>query len=408
MSEEEFDVTPAPMDERKRRVFNDIDQMRPHLIEMADYIFDNPEFDGAEFKASKLLTDELGAHGFAVERGLAGFDTAFRAVWEHGEGGPVLGILCEYDALVGLGHGCGHHMQGPGCLGAAFALKDLAEAEPGVAPFKLVVYGTPAEETQGAKCAILDTGYFRDIDVALMMHGSPTTCTDVRNLADKTFRVTYHGVRAHAAMAPERGRSAFDALLVAFNGVEFLREHVPDDVRMHYTVSELPGPENVVPAKAVGEFSLRAGSKTTLDAVVVRFEDIVRGAALIAGVTYDLEVSKYFFNKIPVLRLNELLMANAKLAGAPRIAPPRKKTGSSDFGNVMHEVPGSCIRVAFVPVGSVAHSQEYVDAGKTEAAHDCVVYGAKSIAGCAYDLVRDPSLLVGIRDEFDEMRKELA
>ena len=163
-----------------------------------------------------------------------------------------------------------------------------------------------------------------------------------------------------------------------------------------------------MPAKAVGEFSLRAGSKTTLDAVVVRFEDIVRGAALIAGVTYDLEVSKYFFNKIPVLRLNELLMANAKLAGAPRIAPPRKKTGSSDFGNVMHEVPGSCIRVAFVPVGSVAHSQEYVDAGKTEAAHDCVVYGAKSIAGCAYDLVRDPSLLVGIRDEFDEMRKELA
>lgn len=408
MSEESFHVEPAELDADKRSAFDEIDAMRDRLVSMADYIFDNPEFDGHEVKAARLLTDTLEEHGFSLERGLAGFDTAFRAVWQHGEGGPSIGILTEYDALVGLGHGCGHHMQGPGCVGAAIALKDLAETDPSLPPFRLVVYGTPAEETQGAKCAMLDAGCFRDIDVALMMHGSPTTCTDIRNLADKTFRVRYHGVRAHAAMAPERGRSAFDALLVAFNGVEFLREHVPDDVRMHYTVSKLPGPENVVPAEAEGEFSIRAGSKSTLDAVVGRFEDIVKGAALIAGVTYDCEVAKYFFNKIPVLGLNDLLMANAKLAGAPRIAPPRKKTGSSDFGNVMHEVPGSCIRVAFVPVGAVAHSQQYVDAGKTEAAHDCVIYGAKALCGTAYDLIRDPSKPSAIREEFEEMRAELA
>lgn len=408
MSEESFHVEPAELDADKRSAFDEIDAMRDRLVSMADYIFDNPEFDGHEVKAARLLTDTLEEHGFSLERGLAGFDTAFRAVWQHGEGGPSIGILTEYDALVGLGHGCGHHMQGSGCVGAAIALKDLATTDPSLPPFRLVVYGTPAEETQGAKCAMLDAGCFRDIDVALMMHGSPTTCTDIRNLADKTFRVRYHGVRAHAAMAPERGRSAFDALLVAFNGVEFLREHVPDDVRMHYTVSKLPGPENVVPAEAEGEFSIRAGSKSTLDAVVGRFEDIVKGAALIAGVTYDCEIAKYFFNKIPVLGLNDLLMANAKLAGAPRIAPPRKKTGSSDFGNVMHEVPGSCIRVAFVPVGAVAHSQQYVDAGKTEAAHDCVIYGAKALCGTAYDLIRDPSKLSAIREEFEEMRAELA
>ena len=147
----------------------------------------------------------------------------------------MIGILCEYDALEGLGHGCGHHMQGPSCLGAAVALKECAGEE----PFTLVVYGTPAEETLGSKCDMIKNGCFHELDAAFMMHGSPTTCTDVKCLADQSFRVTFHGKRAHAALAPEQGRSAFDALLVAFNGIEFLREHVPDDVRMHYTVAKL-------------------------------------------------------------------------------------------------------------------------------------------------------------------------
>ena len=169
----------------------------------------------------------------------------------------MIGILCEYDALEGLGHGCGHHMQGPSCLGAAVALKECAGEE----PFTLVVYGTPAEETLGSKCDMIKNGCFHELDAAFMMHGSPTTCTDVKCLADQSFKVTFHGKRAHAALAPEQGRSAFDALLVAFNGIEFLREHVPDDVRMHYTVAELPGPANVVPVKSVGKFSLRSFSK---------------------------------------------------------------------------------------------------------------------------------------------------
>ena len=127
---------------------------------------------------------------------------------------------------------------------------------------------------------------------------------------------------------------------------------MPDDVRMHYTVAELPGPANVVPVKSVGKFSLRSFSKEELKGVVSRFKDIIKGAALIAGVDYELEQTSDFYNKIPVLKLNELLMENAKLAGAPRLAPPREKTGSTDFGNVMYEIPGSCIRVAFVPEGT--------------------------------------------------------
>ena len=388
----------------KEQLFRAIDNKKETLWEMADFIFDHPEYDGKEYQASKCLTDYLRDNGFSVEMGVGGYETAFRAVYENGTGGPSIGILCEYDALVGLGHGCGHHMQGPGCLGAAAALKETLADK----PYRLVVYGTPAEETRGAKASMIKNGCFHDIDAAFMMHGSPTTCTDVKCLADQSFRVKFYGKRAHAALAPEKGRSAFDALLVAFNGIEFLREHVPDDTRMHYTVSELPGPSNVVPAEAVGTFSLRSFSKKNLEGVVARFYDIIKGAALIAGVSYEVELIHDFYNKIPVLTLNRLLMDNAELAGAPRLSEPREKTGSTDFGNVMYEVPGSCIRVAFVPEGTSSHTQEFVDAGKSQDAHNCIIYGAKAIAGAAFDLIREPGLMAEVQAEFEENRTRFA
>ena len=131
----------------KETLFSYVDDQHADLTGMADRIFDNPEYDGKEYDAQALLTAELEAHGFAVERGVGGYETSFRAVHEVGEGGPSIGLLCEYDALVGLGHGCGHHMQGPAILGAAFAVQ-RALTDP-AQPYKLVVYGTPAEETQG-------------------------------------------------------------------------------------------------------------------------------------------------------------------------------------------------------------------------------------------------------------------
>lgn len=386
----------------KEQLFQRIEDQKETLWEMADFIFDHPEYEGKEYQAAGLLSNYLEKNGFSVERGIAGYETAFRAVYENGTGGPSIGILCEYDALRGLGHGCGHHMQGPACLGAAVALKEAA----GDAPFKLTVYGTPAEETLGSKCDMVKLGCFLELDAAFMMHGSPTTCTDVKCLADQFFEVTFYGKGAHAALAPEKGKSAFDALLVAFNGIEFLREHVPDDTRMHYTVSELPGPANVVPARAVGKFSLRSFSRSNLEQVVSRFHDIIKGAALIAGVEYEVKQQHDFYNKIPVMKLNELLMENAREAGAPRLAPPRERTGSTDFGNVMYHIPGSCIRVAFVPEGTASHSQEFVDAGKTQAAHDCIIYGAKAIGGASWDLIHKPELMDEVKREFAENKKK--
>ncbi len=384
----------------KERLFQTVEAQRTALLSMADTIFDHPELGFQEVFAEKTITDYLAQCGFQVEHGVGGIDTSFRAVFQNGQGGPRIGLLCEYDALEGLGHACGHHMQGPAIVGAARALKECA----GELPYTVVVYGTPAEETAHGKLRMQENGCFQDIDVALMMHGSPTTTVDVKSLAMSSFTVTFHGRKAHAALKPEDGRSALDALLVAFQGVEFLREHVPEDTRMHYTITQSPGPANVVPDTAIGKFSLRSYSRSALDGVVERFKKIIEGAALIADVTYDMKEGDRLANKIPVLKLNQLLMENAELVNAPRISPPRQKTGSTDFSNIMYQIPGSCIRVAMVPVGTSSHSQTFLDAGKGDEAHEAVMIAAKVLSGAAWDLIQSPQRMAEIQEEFQNNR----
>lgn len=384
------------MNTEKQLLFMAVDAQRDVLLSAADDIYDHPEVGGQEFRAAKLLTGLLSANGFDVELGLAGLPTAFRAVWQSGTGGPSIGLLCEYDALENFGHGCAHHMQGPACIGAALALK----ASLGDENYRIVIYGTPAEETFGGKINMIQAGCFQDIDVALMMHGGPDTCTDIKSLAMSEFRVVFRGKSAHAAIAPEQGRSALDALLLAFNGVEFLREHVKDGVRMYYTMAELPGASNVVPDRAVGQFTLRSYSREELDEVVERFRKIIQGAALMADVSYDIEERPSYDDKIPVITLNDCVMENAAACGTPGLAPPREKTGSTDYGNVLHRLPGSCVRVQFVPSGTSSHSQAFLDNGKSKSGHDAVLYGAKILAGTAQDLICTPGLLTSVREEF--------
>ena len=386
----------------KEKLYGLVEAQADRLLSMADQIFDNPEYDGEEFFASGLLEDYLEENGFAVERGLKDWPTAFRATWKQGEGGPRIGLLCEYDALRNLGHGCGHHMQGPCICGTAVALKNAGIDK----PFELVVYGTPAEESLSAKVTMWENGCFRDIDVALMMHGGPDTCVDEKSLALSNYTITFHGKGAHAALAPDQGRSALDALLLCFNGVEFLREHVREDTRMHYTIAEYPGPCNVVPSKAVANISLRSYSREVLKDVCRRFEQIVQGAALMADVTCEIQREKDLDNKVPCYSLNEVIMKNAEACGAPGIGPVRKKTGSTDFGNVTNHVPGSCIRVQFVPTGTSSHSQAFVDAGKTEAGHNALLYGAKILSTTALDLIETDGLMDKLWADFEEAKKK--
>lgn len=387
----------------KEVMFRDIDGIRNEMTAMADDIFDHPEIGLEEFHAQKVLTDWLEKEGFVVERGVAGVETAFKAVYRHGEGGPNIGLLCEYDALPGIGHACGHHMQGPSILAAAKALKDAEIRK----PYTITVYGTPAEESVSGKIRMIQNGCtFEELDVALMMHGGPATQVDVKSLANSKYKVIFHGVSAHAAIKPEKGRSALDALILAFQGIEFLREHVNSDVKIHYTVVNCGGtPANVVPAYAEASVYVRSYNRAYLDTVCKRFEKVLKGAAMMTETEVEIIEEKKVDNKIPVLTLNDLVMKQAEEIHAPQIAPAREKTGSTDFGNVMRRVPGTCARIAFVAPGAAAHSQEYIEAGKTEAAHDAVIYGAKILAGTALELIENPELLKQAKEEF---RKNLA
>lgn len=378
-----------------------IDKEKERILKMADSIFDSPELGLEEFQAVDKIKGYLKEHDFVVEENIYGFETAFRATYVLGSGGVSIGLLCEYDALEGLGHACAHHMQGPSIIATAVALKEVLREE----NFKIVVYGTPAEETLGAKVMMTERGAFQDIDVALMMHGSPTTTTDIKSMALSNFDIIFHGTSAHAALAPEQGRSALDGILLMSHGIEFLREHVKEDTRMHYTITDAGGAANVVPKLAKAKLSLRSYDRQYLDTVVERVKKIVQGAAMMTETECEIIQTKALDSKIPVLSLNELLMKNANLLSAPRITAPREKTGSTDFGNVMYRVPGSCIRVAFVPVGSSSHSDIYIEKGKSEEAHEAILLAAKILAYTAYDLISKPETLKKVQEEFAENKK---
>lgn len=381
-----------------------IEMHRAELCKMADLIYDFAEKSAEEYKSMELLTDYLQNEGFTVERGIA-LDTAFRATWdncraavddEEKNTAPVLGILVEYDALEDIGHACGHHMQGPAGIGAAIAIKEVMKDY----PFKLVIYGTPAEETLGGKIVMLDAGYMKELDLALMSHGSPNTSVDEKCMALENFVVTFHGVKSHAAISPDEGRSALDAALLSFHAIEMLREHVKDDTRTHYTIRNAGGPPNVVPDLTVAEYTLRSYSTSYLNTVVERFYNILKGAALMTDTTYDIQRDLPFKSKIVCHSVNDLLMKNAAYEKAPSIAAPRKKTGSTDFGNVLYEIPGSCIRIAFTKPDAQPHSQEYLEAGKTDKAHDAICYAAKIMADTFCDVITTPGLLTQIKEEF--------
>lgn len=381
-----------------------IEMHRAELCKMADLIYDFAEKSAEEYRSMELLTDYLQNEGFTVERGIA-LDTAFRATWdncraavddEEKNTAPVLGILVEYDALEDIGHACGHHMQGPAGIGAAIAIKEVMKDY----PFKLVIYGTPAEETLGGKIVMLDAGYMKELDLALMSHGSPNTSVDEKCMALENFVVTFHGVKSHAAISPDEGRSALDAALLSFHAIEMLREHVKDDTRMHYTIRNAGGPPNVVPDLTVAEYTLRSYSTSYLNTVVERFYNILKGAALMTDTTYDIQRDLPFKSKIVCHSVNDLLMKNAAYEKAPSIAAPRKKTGSTDFGNVLYEIPGSCIRIAFTKPDAQPHSQEYLEAGKTDKAHDAICYAAKIMADTFCDVITTPGLLTQIKEEF--------
>lgn len=385
----------------KEGLFCLVDEQKENLFSLSCQIFDHPECGGEEYFASDLLEKELEKEGFLVEKGVGGLETAFRATWSNGIGGPHIGILGEYDALEDKGHGCGHHLQTTAAIGAAMAMKKaFADTD---TPFTITIYGTPAEETFGGKVVMAQNDCFKELDIALGTHASSVTAfIGDKSMATQSFQVTFKGVSSHAAASPYEGRSAGDAMLLSFNGIEFMREHVKDGTRMHYTIKEALGPSNVVPAVAKAHYTLRSTDGSYIKELEGRFRKIIQGACLMTETEAEITTRPGYAARKRNLILAQVALENLKLLEVPiRQEWLCNSGGSTDFGNVSRIVPSALVYLPYFDAAS--HSQEWVDAGKTEYAEKCLMNSAKILAAMMYDIVLDPSLVEKAKTEFDEM-----
>jgi len=270
-----------------------IDTHEEELIKAADYLFAHPELAYKEYLSSKYLAEFLEKHGFEITYNTANIETAFTAVWRSNASAsdkkPVLGFLAEYDALAELGHACGHNLLGTGVCAAACALK--AHMEKTNAPGTIYVYGCPAEEIMSGKIFMDKAGVFDNLDIAIMWH--PFDRNRVSNdiwQSQDIKNYTFHGLSAHASKAPDAGRSALDAAELMNIAVNYLREHVPDEVRMHYAYINNGIPANVVPDFAKTNYFIRSTKRALTEDVSKRVDNCARGAALMTDTTVDIEL----------------------------------------------------------------------------------------------------------------------
>jgi aminobenzoyl-glutamate utilization protein B len=286
----------------KKNAIDWINTNEEHLIKIANQVWENAETSLQEYKSSKLIANELEKEGFAVKRGVADMPTAFVAT--YGSGKPVIGILGEYDALPGLsqrpvpkketlkeaapGHGCGHNLLGTGAAGAAMAAKDVMDRSR--VPGTIRYFGCPAEETLVGKVFMVKAGLFNDVDAALTWHPwcANTVWLD-STLAMNSVKFKFHGVAAHAAASPEAGRSALDAVELMNVGINYLREHIVQDARIHYIITHGGEAPNIVPDFAEVWCYIRAPKWSDVEAVYNRICNIAKGAALMTGTKEDIE-----------------------------------------------------------------------------------------------------------------------
>ena len=392
-------------------VVDAVDAARDELVEISKDIHANPELNYEEHHAAAVLSDALERHGFAIERGVGGLPTAFRGVADGGEGGgPTVAILAEYDALPGIGHGCGHNLIAISALGAGLG----AEGALGSLSGRLMVLGTPAEEGGGGKIRLLEAGLFRGVDVSLSSHpGSNRTVirTDTpagasTNLAMVGYRYVYRGKAAHAASAPHEGINALNAVIRLFSGIDALRQHLRDDVRIHGIITDGGTAANVVPEFAAANFMLRARDREYLRDVVVKgVRGVAEGAARMTGATLAVEPHYPFYDNVrPSDVLAEATRANARLVGIRIDEPEDERFGggaSTDFGNVSQAMPSFAMSFAISDGPIAGHSSAKAEASITDMAHASAIAVAKALALTACDLLAEPGLLADARDEFE-------
>ena len=389
-----------------------IEAARPELVEVALDIHAHPELNYQEQHAAQLLSGTLEKHGFKVERGVGGVETAFTATLP-GEvgGGPTVAVLAEYDALPEIGHGCGHNLIAMAAIGAGLGLK----ANLGGLPGNIMVIGTPAEEGGGGKIRMLDAGVFKGVDAVLSSHPSsnrtviPTEIPmgESWSLAMVGYRYIFHGKAAHAAAMPHEGINALNGVIHLFNGIDSLRQHLREDTRIHGIITDGGMAPNVVPEYAAANFMLRCRDRDYLsDVIVGRVRQAAEGAAAMTGCRLEVEEYYPFYENVrPNAVIAGLLLNNAGVSGLPLDEPFPGRQGSAastDFGNVSQALPAYELRYAVSETPVASHSREMTETAISEYAINAAINVAKAMTLTACDLLLDPSALLAAKAEFDQ------
>lgn len=362
------------------------------------YIHENPELGFQEVKSSSAIAALLEKYGFQVEMGVGDLETAFRAEADSGREGPVIGFLCEYDALPEIGHGCGHNIIGSASAGAAIAAYEAAR----VAGGKIVVIGTPAEEgSGGGKELLLRAGVMDDLDCAMMSHPGPWTSLGGTSLAIQAMRFTFHGRAAHASAMPDQGISALEAVIQMFNLVNALRTFLPIDSRVNGIITKGGVAPNIIPDECEAVFNIRSDSKQNLKQLMKRISDCAEAAALGSGCTVRMEpVGIGYDEVIPNQTLLKLLEDNLNLLGEPiDIRKPGRPIASTDIGNVTHRIPAFQAMFRVSQDRPVPHSLEFTKACEGEKGAGLAVRISKVLSCVACDILEHPHYVQQAKEE---------
>lgn len=389
----------------KKKICRTVDDYALELIALSHAIHDNPELSGEEFQASRLQIELYKKYGFSVEENYGGLKTSFKASKRGQTGGPIVAFLAEYDALPGLGHGCGHNIIAASAAGAALALAGIIEKLSG----EICVIGCPSEEAGAGKIKLLNAGAFDRIDFVMETHPSNKNMVGRGNVACADISVEYYGKPAHSSM-PGAGINALSALISLFNQIDVLRQTwntywVP---RINGIINAGGVASNVIPDYAKGTFLLRAEHEKHVKRML---EDVRRAAKLcgeLIGAETKMEVFDIYAEMIPNRTMGARYAQNMESLGEKVIKPLQsERKGSSDVGNVSQKIPTIHEYVQILYTGDISHTIPFRDAAVSKRGDEAVLIAAKTMAMTAYDLFTDSQFRLDVRHEFEEAIKSI-
>lgn len=376
-----------------------IDQHRDRFVGISQEIWAHPELGFEEFRALELLTSPLAEAGFAVETGLAGMETAFRATFGTGEG-PVVALLCEYDALKGIGHACGHNLIGAAGVLAGWAVRQAWPDLPG----RVQVIGTPAEEDGGGKILMAQQGVFDGVDAAMMFH--PTSGPNMVHrggLACQDVFLTFKGKPAHAASGPWNGLNALDALIQTFVGISMLRQQIKPDARIHGIITRGGDAVNVIPELTEAQVLVRATEAPYLEELMEKVLNCARAGALATGTELSFRKGLFYANRINNMTMARRFQVHLEAMGLTVTEPdPKGGVGSSDIGNVSRICPAIHPYLKIAASGVAGHTDAFREAAGSAAGYEAMIAAAKAMALLTVDLLGERGLLAQAKAELGQ------